>query len=225
MRLCESLKFDQLRRVAIFDNVLSQIRPEVWTLAMEHQQIRASCALVEASSVLEHLAVSFVLDASQFFNASQQSSIWPWLELLALTSNVLGLQHQSARINDLLETSAIVASNMPRLKTMELWNGGPGYASLFQYKMCEIGGTARITWRGTWDLSLELHVERAWQTAASERVHCQLQVVKEIMDADVTLESHGDAIHYLQPLNTVIHSASLWQSQEEAASLGKSRHR
>lgn len=225
MRLCESLKFNQLRRVVIFENFGSQICPEVWTLATQRQQFRASRALVEASIGLEHLAVSFVLDASHFFNACQQGSIWPRLESLALTSNVLGPQHQSTRINDLLETSAIVASNMPRLKTMELWNGGPGYAGLFQYKTCEIGRTAKITWRGTWDMSLEPHVKRVWQSVASERVHCQLQVVKEILDANVALESHGDAIRYLQLLNTVIHSASLWQSQEETASLGKSRHR
>jgi len=106
---------------------------------------------------------------------------------------------------------------MPRLKSMELWNGRAGFAGVFQYQIFESDRTAKITWRGTWDLPLEPRVLKAWQAVASERVDCKLQVVTEILDANVVITSHGDAIRYLRLLNTVVHPVSLWQIQKETA--------
>ena len=185
------------------------------SLAVQAAEIDTGYALVEASLGLEHLAASFVSDASHFFNACQKRNIWPRLESLALTSNVLQSQQQSVYINDLLETVALVAMKMPRLKSMELWNGRAGFAGVFQYQVLESDRTAKITWRGIWDLSLEPHVLKAWQAVASERVDCKIQVVKEMLDANVVITSHGDAIRHLRLLSTVVHPVSLWQIQKE----------
>lgn len=194
------------------------------SLAVQAAEIDTAYALVEASLGLEHLAASFVSDASHFFDACQKWNIWPRLESLALTSNVLKSQQQSIYINDLLETTALVAMKMPRLKLMELWNGRAGFAGVFQYQIFESDRTAKITWRSTWDLPLEPRVLKAWQAVASEWVDCKLQVVTEILDANVIITSHGDAIRYLMLLNTVVHPVSLWQIQKETAYQSKSRY-
>lgn len=194
------------------------------SLAVQAAEIDTADALVEASLGLEHLVASFVSDASHFFDACQKWSIWPRLESLALTSNVLTSQQQSIDINDFLETVTLVAMKMPRLKSMELWNGSAGFAGVFQYQVFESHRTAKITWRGTWDLPLEPRVLKAWQAVASERVDCKLQVITEILDANLVITSHGDAIRHLMLLNTVVHPVSLWQIQNETAYHSKSGH-
>ena len=194
------------------------------SLAVQAAEIDTAYALVEASLGLEHLAASFVTDASHFFDACRKWNIWPRLESLALTSNVLEPQQHSVYINDLLETIALVAIKMPRLKSMELWNGRAGFAGVFQYQISEVDPTAKITWRSTWDLPLEPRVLKAWQAVASKRVDCKLQVVTEILDTNVVITSHGDAIRYLMLLDTVVHPVSLWQIQKETALQNKSRY-
>ena len=104
---------------------------------------------------------------------------------------------------------------MPRLKSMELWNGRAKTAGIFQYQLFGCDQTAKITWRGTWDLPLEPHVLEVWQALTSKRVHCKLQIVTETLDANVVVRSHCDAIRHLKLLNTVIHPVSLWQIQKE----------
>ena len=194
------------------------------SLAVQAAEIDTAYALVEASLGLEHLAVSFVSDALHFFGACKKWNIWPRLELLAMTSNVLNSQQQPVYINDLLETIALVAMKMPRLKSMELWNGRAGFAGVFQYQIFESDWTAKITWRSTWDLPLEPRVLKAWQAVASEWADYKLQVVTEILDANIVITSHGDAIRFLMLLNTVIHPVSLWQIQKETAYHSKSRY-
>ena len=190
------------------------------SLAVQAAENDTAHALVEASLGLEHLAASFVSDATHFFDACQKWNIWPRLESLALTSNVLNSQQKSFYINDLLETNALVAMMMPRLKLMELWNGGAGFAGVFRYQLFENDCTAKITWRSTWDLPLEPRVLKAWQAV----VDCKLEVVTEILDANVVIASYGDAIRHLMLLNTVVHPVSLWQIQKETADQNKSRY-
>ncbi len=193
------------------------------SLAVQAAELDTGHALAEASLQLEHLAASFVSDASHFFDACQKWNIWPRLESLALTSNVLHPQNQqSLSINNLLGTIALVAlKKMPRLKSMELWNGRLGFAGVFQYQRSESdhGTTAEITWRGTWDVPLEPWVLEAWQAVASAQVvDCKLQVVTEILDPNViVITSPGDAIRSLRLRNTVVHPVSLWQMQKETA--------
>ena len=201
--------------MVIFENF--QGNNPTTSLAVQSAEIATGYALVEASLGLEHLAASFVLDALHFFDACQKRSIWPRLESLALTSHCLRSQEQSVYINDLLQRIALVAVKMPRLKSMELWNGRAGFAGVFQYQIFESDRTAKITWRGTWVLPLEPRVLKAWQAVTSKRVDCKLQVVTEILDANVVITSHGDAIRHLKLLNTVVHPVSLWQIQRETA--------
>ena len=186
------------------------------SLAVQAAEIDTSHALVKASLGLEHLAASFVSDASHFIDAWKRNT-WPRLKSLALTSNVLQPQHESAYIGDLLERLARIAMKMPRLRLMELWNGSAGFAGVFRHQVFETDGTAKITWRGTWDLLLEPHVLKAWQAVVSMQMGCKLQVVTEILDANVVIKTHSDAIRHLRLLTTVVHPVSLWQIQKETA--------
>ena len=205
MRLSESLGSNQLRRMVIFEDFNCDNHPAI-SSGVQAAEIDA---LVEASLGLENLAISFLSDASPFFHACQERRVWPRLESLALTSNVLKPQQQS--IDDFLQTVALVAMKMPRLKSMKLWNGGVGFAGVFQ---CQILDRAvKITWLGTWDLLLEPYMLKAWQAVASERVGCKLEVATEILD--VVVKSHRDAIRHLRLLSTVAHPVSLWQMQKE----------
>ena len=222
MRLCKSLRSDQLRRLVVFENFHGN-KPAM-SLAVQTAEIETAYALVEASLGLEHLAASFVSDASHFFDACQKWNIWPGLESLALTSNILEPQQHPLYINDLLETIALVAMKMPRLKLMELWNGRAGFAGVFKYQVFESDRTAKITWRSTWDLTLESRVLEAWQAVVSDRVDCKLEVVTETLDANVVITSYGDAIRCLMLLNTVVHPVSLWQIRNETALQNQSRY-
>ena len=192
--------------------------------AVQDAEIDTAYALVEASRGLEHLAASFFVDASYFFNICQKRKIWLRLESLTVTLSALEPQHQSNDVNDLLGMIALVAMKMPRLKCIELWNGGVGFAGVFRYQIFEVESHAKITWRSTWDLLLEAHVLKAWQTVGSKRVGCKLQVVTEILDADVVITSLSDAIRHLMLLNTVVHPVSLWQIDKETAYRSKSRY-
>ena len=205
MCLSESLGYNQLKRVVIFEDFNCSNHPPI-SSAVQAPEIDG---LVKASLGLEHLAITFLSDASPFFHACPERRVWPRLESLALTCNILKPQHPY--INDLLHTVALVAMKMPRLKSMELWNGGVGFAGLFQ---CQILDRAvKITWRGTWNLLLEPFMLKAWQAVAFKRVHGKLEVTTEMLD--VVVASHRDALRHLRLLSTVAHPISLWQIQKE----------
>ena len=52
--------------------------------------------------------------------------------------------------------------------------GRAGFAVAFRYQLFEIHSTAKILWRGTWDVPLEPRLLKVWQAVASERVPCTL---------------------------------------------------
>ena len=97
---------------------------------------------------------------------------------------------------------------MPRLRTMELWNGSAGLAGVFRFQIPEIDWTAKIIWRGTWDLPMEARVMKAWQTMVSLRMDCKLHFVTEILGASAFITSYGDAITHLRLSNTIMHPVS-----------------
>ena len=85
MRLCNSLRSDQLSQMVIFEDFHGD-NPAM-SLAVRDAEVDTAYALVEASLELKHLAASVVSDASHFFNACQKWNNWRRLESLALTAN------------------------------------------------------------------------------------------------------------------------------------------
>ncbi|KAK7436004.1 hypothetical protein Landi51_12758 [Colletotrichum acutatum] len=71
---------------------------------------------------LEHLAASYIADASHFFE-TRPDWAWPNLKSLALTAKVLTCHEDSIEIDALILAAATVAEKVPQLERMETWNG------------------------------------------------------------------------------------------------------
>lgn len=197
-------------------SVFREVRPFLETEPFRKANFDISRIIAEASLDLEHLSTSFIVDARYFFQARQQIWVWIRLKSLLLTSRLLYPDRSHAKMNDLFQAAAAAAMEMPMLNVMELWNGGKGFAGVFRYQASKGNGPATITWRGNWDLSLEARVIPLWEGVTIKRgLREDLQVVKELLDADVVMKSHGDSIHHLGLVNQAVHPVSLWQIQKE----------
>lgn len=104
--------------------------------------------LARASLHLTTLSASFIADVGHFFAARQDLWTWDKLNSLALTSRLLTNDTDASDINNMLRDAALAALNMPRLDTIELWNGRRGVAMLFRYQRARDGQLAIITVRG-----------------------------------------------------------------------------
>ncbi|KAH6627960.1 hypothetical protein F5144DRAFT_535991 [Chaetomium tenue] len=170
-----------------------------------------------ASLKLEHLAASFIVDAGRFFEI-EPAWAWPNLTSLVLTSKSLLPDEDPAKIEAVLQAAAAAAMKMPRLETMEIWNGRRGVAALFQYQALCRQEQARIVWRATWRLALERCAIQAWEAVMHQYAGRKLDLVQEQLDGAV-VKSHGDAIHMLRLSHPVIRPISLWQIQREQEAL------
>ncbi|KAM7207900.1 hypothetical protein V8F20_001694 [Naviculisporaceae sp. PSN 640] len=172
-----------------------------------------------ASLQLEHLAASFLVDARHFF-AIEPSWEWPNLTSLVLTSKVLRHDEDPVQIEAILHAAAAAAMRMPRLETMQIWNGRKGLAAVFQYQTSRDARQATVTWRATWELTMEPLLIRAWEAVVHYRYDdsWSLSVVQERLDT-ATIKSHGDAIPCLKLSGQVIRPVSLQQIQTEQKAL------
>ncbi|KAJ3544786.1 hypothetical protein NM208_g2867 [Fusarium decemcellulare] len=178
-----------------------------------HNNDGVGVALAYRSVRLEHLAVSFMVDAEQVFRHCQAKWIWPKLQSLALTSQLLqDGREKREQIEALLFQASVLARRMPRMHTFVLWNGGKGHACAFIYR--NDGDTASITWRGTWRLELNSREVESWQLTASKPRFLELELKQEHIRE--IIRSHGDAIYHLKLPCQVIDPASLWQIRREA---------
>lgn len=125
--------------------------------------------LARASRQLQHLSASFAIDAKDFFQPfwprvlptnTKPTQDWMWssLETLALTSLLLFHPTQPhAEINYLLEAASLAVRRMPRLLTLELWNGnGNEHGCIFRYSYESNSRTASLTWKGTWAINITI---------------------------------------------------------------------
>lgn len=175
-----------------------------------------------ASLKLEHFAASFIVDASHFFKITELPYWcykWPNLISLVLTSKLLTPDNNPFEIGVMLQGAAATATKMPKLGTMEIWNGRVGLAALFKYQVFRDLGEARITWRGTWKFTMKQSIIQAWEAVTHQYHGCSVfKSVQERLDkADI--KSHGDAIHYLRLSAQVIRPISLRQIQMEQKAL------
>ncbi|PKK42372.1 hypothetical protein CI102_13968 [Trichoderma harzianum] len=203
-----------LKRLVVFENINQQypmhmqrfpFGVEVSGCDIIRKPAPAVSRIVALTSLkLEHLAASFIVDANHFFNI-EPSWEWPNLTSLVLTSKLLAPEKSPIEIGAMLQAAAAVATKMPKLKTMEIWNGRKGVAALFKYQVFHDIQQARITWRGTWEFIMEPSVIRAWEAF-------------ELLD-EATIKSHGDAIGYLMLSGQVIRPISLQQIRIEQRAL------
>lgn len=164
-----------------------------------------------ASRELEHFSASFLVDAGLFFASCKPSWTWTNLTSLTLTSPVLAPKAAQSDIVKMINSAATVVCRMPKLETMELWNGRKRMATLFQYQSKHVA----ITWRSTWDFTLLDLVIPAWEVVARIHGGKELVVRKELLNIRGDIKSHGDAIHYLKLSNPVVRPISLQQIRSE----------
>ncbi|KAJ4127625.1 hypothetical protein NW765_016104 [Fusarium oxysporum] len=192
-----------LELFALGRGLLSELNPE--RVRLPYPILGAVFAA--RSQQLEHLSVSFMIDARHFFDASQPNWRWPQLQTLSLTSRAIAKadDHQT---NKLFQTAAQVALNMPKLQTLTMWQGERREACAFTYRR----KYSSIHWQGTRDLKLESQTIKAWEKITVKYAERVLTVDKSLFMEDIT--SHGDAVHYLG-LHHVVDSVSLQQIRAE----------
>ncbi|KAI1140318.1 hypothetical protein F5Y05DRAFT_313647 [Hypoxylon sp. FL0543] len=165
---------------------------------------------------LQHLAISFMINAEELFRHCQSTWSWTHLQSLALTSQLLqDAWEKRQQIEALLCRAEVLIQKMPKLHTFVLWNGGKAQACAFIY--CIDKDNASVTWRGTWNLELTPRVVDLWQLAASKLGYSKLQFKQETVRG--VIRSHGDAIYHLKLPCQVIQTASLWQIRREGYGL------
>jgi hypothetical protein len=175
--------------------------------------LKLAKAFAAKSHHLEHLSISYMIDAQQFITSCQQlPCTWNLLQSLTLTSSTLARTAPHQNIYTLLRNASSIALEMPQLKTMVLWNSEPGQACAVIYQRHIVSAMATLTWRGTWDLELSDGVVESWKKVAPSP--CYLRLEKEAL-CDVDIRSHGDTIYHLRLPDGVVDSASLCQIRHE----------
>lgn len=168
------------------------------------------------SQHFESFAASFMVDANEFFNSASRetSHHWPNLRFITLTTQLLspGSSHES--IMDMFVAAAWAAKRMPRLETLEIWNGQRRLAALFRYDRKGDLHPAVITWRGTWDLTFSDAVIDSWQSVTETWTTYGMKQVYETVDG-YGIQSHADAIIQLRLPEMVVRPVSLQQIRRE----------
>lgn len=212
LHLFDYLASRELRNLTIFEN-FHQRYIKVWlfnTEPIRTPSMALGRMLSKVSLNLETLSASFMVDAWDFFHTLGASQNWPNLTSLALTSRLLEPDESHEDIMDMLQRAGLTAIHMPKLKTMEIWNGREKLAALFRYELLGEGQPAIITWRGTWDIVLQLPVIKAWEVVTAMRGGSGLALAYETFGSHEIL-SHGDAIAMLKVSERVIRPVSLHQ--------------
>ncbi|KAK4241607.1 hypothetical protein C8A03DRAFT_40959 [Achaetomium macrosporum] len=218
---------NNLKRLTVFENFSQQYPASMQRFlhgvdlglcdSIRNPAPAVSRMAARASLKLEHLAASFIVDASHFFEI-EPSWVWPNLTSLVLTSKLLVPDENPIKIGAMLQAAAAAAIKMPKLKTMEIWNGRKGLAALFKYQTFRNLQQAMIIWRGTWKLAIEPSTIQAWEAVMHQYDDRRLDLVQERLD-ETAIKSHGDAIHYLMLSSQVIRPTSLRQIQIEQKAL------
>ncbi|KAL6923192.1 hypothetical protein ACHAPO_001362 [Fusarium lateritium] len=212
--LIESFSLTKLGRLTIFEN-FNESYPVVFYGCSELRVPSAAVSqkLAHASLHLTMLSASFMADAGHFFAACRDLWTWDKLTSLTLTSRVLTDDADPSDINKMLRDAAAAALKMPRLDTMELWNGRWDVAMLFRYQMAQDGPI--ITVRGTSELALGTTVLQAWDAVANRHGHGKVTVQTSRIGPD-GIYCHGDAIRQLRLLTQVVRPVSLRQIIDES---------
>ncbi|KAK7210243.1 hypothetical protein V2G26_017421 [Clonostachys chloroleuca] len=168
--------------------------------------LNLSQAIAQASLNLECLSASYLADASFFFDACDPSMMWPNLRSMALTSQLLRPDTSKKTINALLQKAATAVFGMPKLETLEIWNGRKGVAALLRYQPSR----ATLTWKATWELDISSSVIQAFEKIGPTHCVGKCDVVKELLDVGL-IDPHGDAINVLKHVCTILRPISLQQ--------------
>ncbi|KAI9170778.1 hypothetical protein HJFPF1_00250 [Paramyrothecium foliicola] len=218
LQLFESPTLKRLRRLTIFENFNRRYNPAFFPEDFSPVRVpnpSLSRALSMASINLESFSGSFMIDASHFFNYKRIEPLprWPNLTTLVLTSNLLAPDKPDLSTMTMLKEAGLAALNMPRLKTMEIWNGREQLAGHFKFELVK-SQPSTITWKSTWELTLPSFVTQAWEDVVNRRSSYGLTVLYHKLEGG-SIMSHGDAMSILELPELVVRPVSLEQIRRE----------
>jgi hypothetical protein len=205
--------FNEDYNVVFFNDYITREWPQFPEL------IRTPCpsigaALAWRSIGLAKLSASYIVDANDFFKACKSDWTWTNLTSLALTSRLLVSTTNYSIISDMLVEAGTAALRMPKLQTMEIWNGTKQNACVFRYQATAYFTT--LSWRSIWDLELEDEVVNVWKEVSLLYTRHELFVLEDLKLDERNITSHAAAIHELKLNEQVIHPVSLEQIQRES---------
>ncbi|KAF4451940.1 F-box domain-containing [Fusarium albosuccineum] len=173
---------------AFMDGLRTDLMPSlpasVQRFAFEHNMRFDSCESWPNESIIESQARLMAASCHRFteFRPPRQFGYDEFLKQLVRGGRNKGskLQHLILRVHWIMPTekqswvtgilvrAGRAAKNLPRLRILEMWNGGFGFGYLFRYTQDD--SRATITWRfGGTDFVLEPKVLRTWARVASGR--------------------------------------------------------
>lgn len=165
-------------------------------------------ALANKSLGFEHFSATFLVEASDFFQAYKPEWIWRNLRSLTLTSYLLDSKRKVDEINGMLQAAGVAALAMPMLQTLEIWNGGVGHAAVFGYHTER--GEAVMSWTGTWDMVFNPYVLDIWRKVGYKNHRCEkLAVEQRLIENSDDIRRYVDVIELLRTKKHVISRQSL----------------
>lgn len=139
--------------------------------------------LARVSRQLRHLAASFVVDAKDFFQPfwprpptarpiNTDEWVWNELETLALTSKLLRRPNKNQKeVNRLLEAVSVAVRRMPKLRTLEIWNGDDEqHGCIFRYSYSPASRRVSLGLKGTRKINISQDTRRSWGETVRQKV-------------------------------------------------------
>lgn len=163
-----------IRRLQVFEDDISMYIPNSVRTRGIRSTLGRLVADLSQDKEPEALAMSFIIDAKDFFadfltpQITRPPDKLGWINL---TSLVLTCSHMvpwfSESVLEVLVAAARAARHMPNLEIMEIYNAQEQIGGIFTYIHDNEGSL--ICWESTWKWKLPPEVIRVWQRAA--KVH------------------------------------------------------
>ncbi|KAF4955242.1 hypothetical protein FSARC_11915 [Fusarium sarcochroum] len=147
-----------LKRFSFFEEYSTPYHQRSGRMVLPRSNTRLLNSLTETGRHLEHISISFAIDAQDFFLPQQQLD-FSLLITLALTSETM-TSRSAVMVNELLGNAARAVKKMPKLKLLEIWNYKTGETGIFVYE--KLDRCSEITWQGTWDFQISQEVKDTW---------------------------------------------------------------
>ena len=163
---------------------------------------------------LEELSACNFIEATHFFAQAQElrlsmfgsSPTWDNLRSLTLTSLLLAKDQDRSALDALLRDAGEVASYMPALTIMEIYNADQVGGAVFRYEIAR--DSATISWTSTWQHSIKDEVSEVWRNVAwKSRSRYEPEFVEEFLS-----EYYGPVafmFSHLKTRTTAIHPTTL----------------
>ncbi|KAI1378528.1 hypothetical protein F4677DRAFT_453291 [Hypoxylon crocopeplum] len=175
--------------IRCFDESTGELKEDVEFVRTPEPSVSGAVAWM--SRQLEKVCVSYMINAKDFFEAREPHFVWSKLTSLSLTSLLLKATADTSAINSMLAEAGVAALEMPKLQTMEIWNGMK--RMLLKPEVLD-----------NWDRVSQLHTKRSLSVQATRRLDPS------------EVKSHAAAIRKLGINEHVIHPVSLEQIDRES---------